>query len=460
MKLALTALTVGALFASVAGTNLASAQTPPPPVPAPTAATGCAQQYGPPGGTAVGPDPLSVCQWDMRIINASPTGSYAQNRGEGATIGIIDTGVDLEHQDIAPNLDVGLSCSFIRPGNPTALPQEIDPSNVAARNDADDEWETDGPYAGACSDKAAVQDFAGHGTHVAGTAAAPINGVGVAGVAPEATIVGLKAGTAQGWFFTQEVVDALIYAGDKRLDVVNMSFFADPFLFNCKNDAEQRAIVKAISAAARYAHNRGVVLVASAGNEAFDSDHPPADADFTQPDREVGNECVVAPAELPWVNTVSAIGPQKRLSFYSTYGNSKTDVTSPGGDSLQAPNPYGRVLNAWSHTAPPASTFPDRMVEDCQGATGTPPCFDYAWIQGTSMAAPHAAGVAALIRAVNPNMPPMAVTATMQNTAMTMTCPEDDDRCTGTSNAGANGGQTNFYGNGLTDALAAILGAE
>ncbi|MDQ5815086.1 MAG: S8 family serine peptidase, partial [Actinomycetota bacterium] len=350
--------------------------------------------------------------------------------------------------------------SFIRPGNPTALPQEIDPSNVAARNDADDEWETDGPYAGACSDKAAVQDFAGHGTHVAGTAAAPINGVGVAGVAPEATIVGLKAGTAQGWFFTQEVVDALIYAGDKRLDVVNMSFFADPFLFNCKNDAEQRAIVKAISAAARYAHNRGVVLVASAGNEAFDSDHPPADADFTQPDREVGNECVVAPAELPWVNTVSAIGPQKRLSFYSTYGNSKTDVTSPGGDSLQAPNPYGRVLNAWSHTAPPASTFPDRMVEDCQGATGTPPCFDYAWIQGTSMAAPHAAGVAALIRAVNPNMPPMAVTATMQNTAMTMTCPEDDDRCTGTSNAGANGGQTNFYGNGLTDALAAILGAE
>jgi subtilisin family serine protease len=416
----------------------------------PTQATGCANQYMPPGGTGVGPDPLSVCQWDMRIINASPAGSYAFNRGAGAKVGIMDTGVDLTHPDVAPNLNVALSCSFIRPTTPTSLPAE---------------WETT-PN---CATKSAVQDFAGHGTHVAGEVGAPINGIGVAGVAPEATLVGLKAGTAQGFFFTQEVVDALMYAGDKRLDVVNMSFFADPFLFNCKNDAEQKAIVTAISRATQYAHQQGVVLIAAAGNESADLDHPTTDE--ISPDyppgaavsRPVGNNCVVLPQELPWVGTASAIGPKRKLSFYSTYSNSKVDFTAPGGSSGQAPNPFGRVLNAWSSTAPfTAGGNPTRTVEDCTGTV----CVYYAWIQGTSMASPHAAGVAALIRSAHPNMPPSAVVAMLQNTAMPMACggeaaadvlftlANSESNCTGNKNPNAHG-QTNFYGNGLVDALAA-----
>ena len=87
----------------------------------------------------------------------------------------------------------------------------------------------------------------------------------------------LKAGTEQGYFFTQSVVDALRYAGDQHLDVVNMSFFADPWLFNCRNDKEQKAIIQAISAAARYAQQRGVVLVAAAGNDGIDLNHPVTD---------------------------------------------------------------------------------------------------------------------------------------------------------------------------------------
>jgi subtilisin family serine protease len=126
----------------------------------------------------VGPEPLSACEWDDRIINASPGQSYAVNRGAGATIGDMDTGIDLTHPDIAPNLDVGLSCSFITSANPNA-----DPAEVAN---------------GDCSNKAAVQDLDGHGTHTASEAASPINGIGTVGVAPEAPSWRSRPGTRTG----------------------------------------------------------------------------------------------------------------------------------------------------------------------------------------------------------------------------------------------------------------------
>jgi subtilisin family serine protease len=103
----------------------------------------------------------------------------------------------------------------------------------------------------------------------------------------------------------------------------------------------------------------------------------------------------------------------------------------------------------WSAFAPPLSTVNRRFVEDCQTIGGAPVCGFYGWIQGTSMAAPHAAGTAALIRAAHPGMPPLAVIARMENTALPMFCPEDDERCSGS------GPRTNFYGSGLVDALAA-----
>src|SRR5206468_9881528 len=98
-----------------------------------------------------------------------------------------------------PNVDLSASCVFLYATTPTSLPAE-----QVTRGD--------------CSNKAALQDYAGHGTHTAGTIAAPINGTGIAGVAPQATIVALKAGTAAGYFFTDSVVDALMYAGDQKLD--------------------------------------------------------------------------------------------------------------------------------------------------------------------------------------------------------------------------------------------------
>src|SRR6185503_19347728 len=101
---------------------------------------------------------------------------------------------------------------------------------------------------GDCSNKAAVQDLQGHGTHVATTAAGRVNGVGIARVAPNATIVGLKACTIAGYCFADSVAAALRYAGDQRLDVVNLSLFADPYLYLCANEAGQRAIFQDLQA--------------------------------------------------------------------------------------------------------------------------------------------------------------------------------------------------------------------
>ncbi len=406
-------------------------------------AAACASLYNVP--LTVGPEPLSACQWDMRAIGATPAGSYAINRGAGARVGDIDTGIDLNHPDLAPNLDVAASCSFIYATTPTSDPAEqVTP--------------------GDCSNKSAVQDLAGHGTHTAGTMAAAINGVGVAGVAPQASIVALKAGTAEGFFFTQSVVDSLVYAGDQKLDVVNMSFFADPWLFNCRNDAEQKAIIQAIGRAARYAQQKGVVLVAAAGNEGINLNKPiedeispdfPPGAPVTRP---VNNSCVVLPTELPGVVVVSATGAQNLLSWFSTYGMI-VDVAAPGGSRFQTPTfdpNRGRVLSPYSSTAGDLAFEASlgRLVQDATGAY-------WAWLNGTSMAAPHAAGVVGLIRAQNPNMPVGSVVALLRQTATNMPCPSELDPgveffeapvqvCQGGV------GSNSFFGAGLVSALNAV----
>ena len=256
-------------------------------------------------------------------------------------MGVIDSGVDLTHPDVAPNLDVARSCSFIYSNTPTADPQEV------ANGD--------------CSNKAAVQDIAGHGTHVASEIAAPINGIGIAGVAPEATIVAIKACTQAGFCFADSVAAALRYAGDLRLDVVNLSLFADPYLYYCKSDAQQRAILREMESAARYAQQQGVTIVASAGNEQADLHHPIIDdvSPDWPPDsavvREVKNNCRVSPAELPQTLTVSATGPigypgyDLWIADYSSVG---VDVAAPGGDYFRATGTVVGTIGMRPHGPP------------------------------------------------------------------------------------------------------------
>jgi subtilisin family serine protease len=351
-------------------------------------------------------------------------------------VGVIDGGVDFTHPDLTGGIDVAASCSFIFEDTPTADPQEV------ANGD--------------CSNKAAVQDLQGHGTHVATTIAARENGIGIVGVAPEATIVALKACTIVGFCFADSVAAALRYAGDQQLDIVNLSLFADPYLYFCANEAEQRAVLLDLQKAARYAQQRGVVIVASAGNEADDLGHPITDE--ISPDwppgaaveREIHNNCRVTPAELPGVVTVSATGVNT-LAGYSNVG-SPVDVTAPGGDAVQTPGTtFGRILAGWSSTDATGTWEALASVNRAVVSGGG----RYVWISGTSMSSPHAAGVAALIRDLYPKMPQGAVAAMLRSSATPMSCPTDwpaDDprQCTGGT------GQTSFFGAGMVNALGAV----
>jgi subtilisin family serine protease len=343
------------------------------------------------GVPAPGSDSLSGLQWDMIQIHA-PEARAINGGSPSVLVGDIDTGLDYTHPDLAANVDAANSVNCVS-GVPVA--------GVVAANDDN-----------------------GHGTHTAGTIAAALNGIGIVGVAPNVKIAGIKAGNAAGYFFPEAVVCAFIWAGSHHFQVTNNSYFADPWLFNCRNDAEQRAIWNAERRAIKYAISKGVVVVAAEGNQADDLAHPTQDA--TSPDdtnpvlREIHNNCAVVPVEVPGVIGVTANGNLQLKSFYSSYGMGTADVIAPGGDSilqLTAAAPNGRVLSTWPASLLNVTCLPARRLVDASGAT-------YCYQQGTSMASPHAAGVAALIMSTGVTSPG-SVAAQLQNTADEIPCPPD-----------------------------------
>jgi lantibiotic leader peptide-processing serine protease len=379
-----------------------------------------------PATPAAGDDNLSGLQWDM--IQISTPQAHAINAGSRSVlVGDIDTGLDYTHPDLAPNVDFSNSVSCLG-----GVPNQ---------------------------DPAAWNDDNGHGTHTAGTIAAARNGIGIVGVAPNVRIAAIKAGDSAGFFFPEAVICAFVWAGSHHIQVTNNSYFADPWLFNCRNDAGQRAIWEAERRAIRYAMQNGTVVVTAEGNNADDLAHPTTDV--TSPDnttpvsRDITNACAVVPVEVSGVIGVSANGNLLLKSFYSSYGVGSVQVIAPGGDSIlqkTAGSPNGRVLSTWPASL--ISTCPRKVFD---GAA------TYCYQQGTSMASPHVAGIAALIASTGVASPG-AIAAKVVNTADSQACPEDlsiyaffPSVSNGALQACQGGaGYNSFNGHGQVNALTAV----
>ena len=355
----------------------------------------------PDGGPEATADPLEALQWDMLQIRA-PQAHDVQAGSPRVDVGILDSGVDGRHPDFI--LDEGgsnVDCARGR-NSLAALP----PGVAVGTPDP-------------CTDN----QF--HGTHVAGTVAAQANDIGIVGVAPNVTLVPVKVCDSSGYCYASAVVDGITYAGDQQLDVINMSFFVDDnefqesTEFKCASDATQRAFRHAVERAIQYARNQGVTPVAALGNSDQDLAHPVDDDG--QP---VSNECEVVPAETQGVIGTVALGRDSEKASYSNYGSGMADLAAPGGNGTTG-----------DCTTTILSSIPG-------GA--------YACIQGTSMASPHAAGVAALIVSQygtlgadgDVKLPPQRVEALLQGTAVDI----------------GQSGYDECFGSGRIDALRAVTG--
>jgi subtilisin family serine protease len=450
------------------------------------------QQTGPKSGTtptaakaaAPGLDPLDA--WNMPMIHADK--SHAVQPGDRRVrVGVLDDGIDGNHPDLRAAFNKSLSRNFVRD-----IPFDENGAEI------------DGP----CEFRGCVDpvdwDDGGHGTHVAGILAAAHDGFGVSGVAPNVTLVSIRGGQDSGFFFLNPVVDALTYGADIGLDVINMSFYVDPWRFNCsaspadspEEQLEQRTTVATVQRALDYAHRKGVTLISSMGNQHEDLGKP-RPFDVTSPGYPKGaerprpldnNTCLKVPAEANHVLPVVALGPSKAKSDRSDYGVEQTALSAPGGwlhDGFGTPTfmtQGNRILSTYPRHVLVGLKFvdadgnitPDGQTRGVQKQCKGDDCGYYITFDGTSMASPHVSGVAALIvsefgapDAAFPNsrrLSPSQVEAKLFATATKQPCPEPrtvsyehlglpaEHTATCEGDVNFNG----FYGHGIVDAFAAV----
>ncbi len=316
--------------------------------------------------------------WGHSYINASDAWDVSQ--GEGVVVAVVDTGLQLDHEDIVDNVWV----------NEAEIPDNgIDDDGNGYIDDY-----TGWDFANSDNDPS---DFHGHGTHVSGTiAAVGNNNLGIIGIAPKAKIMPLKGLGDNGSGNIYNLAKALYYAADMGADVINNSW----------GGYGQSSVIED---AVAYAHAKGSVVVAAAGNDRMET-------------------TFVNPANAKYAITVGSIG----WSYYGsgTINTGASNFSNFGADvDVYAPGYMTLSLLAEGSAMATSASYESARVDD-----------NYLVISGTSMATPHVAGVAALLRAKDNSLQPEQIRSILRRT---------------TSEVGYDGWDANFA-YGVIDAAAAL----
>ena len=304
-------------------------------------------------GTAIGSGRFFFAQWSLRAMGADNAFAAGFKGDARVKVAVIDTGIDYRHQDLSGMVDMVNSKSFF-----------------------DETW-FGMPWPAAAPKWV---DINGHGTHVAGLIGG--KGVNVTGVAPGITLVAIKVAGRGGFANLSTIAQAIVYAANLGVDVINMSFGDDLTKSELKADHLKQTLWRAVN----LAHARGIFMASSAGNNAInwdDKDH---------------KKLTKVPAQLNHVVGVSATGPFMGWGFdnlavvqtaggpvaYTDYGKSIVTLAAPGGSQTTFRLPNG-MPGDWV-----ISTCA-LVLTGCSG--GRAGLFSV----GTSMASAHIAGAAALI---------------------------------------------------------------
>ncbi|WAC51764.1 MULTISPECIES: S8 family serine peptidase [unclassified Frigoribacterium] len=335
-------------------------------------------------------DPGEERRWNDQAVHAAEARAV-QPGTPAVLVGVLDSGIDATHPDLVSQVDPAASVGCSVDGVADPDPAAWAPSSDAATSTRE------------------------HGTHVAGIIAAADDGRGVVGVAPGVRLASVKVVDADGFIYPEYAICGYMWAAQQQMDVTNASFFVDPWAAWCSADPDQAPALDAVARAVAWSQHEGVLDVAAAGNAtvgavAVDLAHKTADSlspnDSTpQPGRDVSQGCSQLPAEVDGVVTVSSAqqgGSSIEKSRFSNYGAGVVDLTAPGAAVLS-----------------------------------TVPGGGFAALSGTSMAAPHVAGVAALLASVHPGATPAELRDLLARQA---------------------GGETpsEYFGAGMVDAFAAV----
>lgn len=295
-------------------------------------------------GSATNPAAASFYprQWHMRVVGADQAWAAGRLGSSNVTVAVLDTGIDYTHPDLVGRVDLSRSTSFV----------ESDDAVVAAL------------YPG----RHPITDLHWHGTHVASNVSS--NALYAAGVTSRTTLIGVKVLGANGGGSFSDVLAGVYYAVDQGADVLNLSIQA------WITKAHNGRFISFFNRAFNYAQRNGALVVGIAGNFALDLDHDGNGWEVLCTPSNVlcvsgtGPTSAADPLLGPWFNVDA-------LAFYSNYGRSAIDVAAPGGTLA------GRIWGSCATTS--------QIVLFCQNS------FEAVGVGGTSQAAPHVAGLAALL---------------------------------------------------------------